>query len=270
MRKTFSLPPCASIGNAQSQRTPFLREPGKTQGPHPLLPWFPALSPGCLSGMCSPFRKVIWSPRLGGFVVCLEGVPVPCSYPIISYLTGGPSGQFPLARWGDVALKIFSFAPGLCSGEDSGAAWRAVQTGVVDSQLWFSISCISLSCQGSLLPMAEKQCIITCNWLQIILHSLCEPWPMTMWPRLPNGSWALWPHAGFIVGAPGAWNTMTTLSPWGGVGEGNPAKEGHWLIISPTELQSQVQNSYLVELISETENWPSLFPSRRTRWILGL
>lgn len=55
-------------------------------------------------------------------MACLVGVPVSCSYPIISHLTGGPSGQFPLARQGGIALKMFSFALGLCSGEDLGTA----------------------------------------------------------------------------------------------------------------------------------------------------
>lgn len=57
------------------------------------------------------------------------------------------------------------------------------------------------------------------------------------------------------------------FSGWSG--RGGQVKEAHWLITNPTELWSQVQGSYFLELISETEKWPSLFPSQRTRWVLG-
>lgn len=41
-------------------------------------------------------------------------------------------------------------------------------------------------------------------------------------------------------------------------GRGDQGKEGHWITTSPTELQSQIENNSFVELISETEKWPSL------------
>lgn len=52
------------------------------------------------------------------------------------------------------------------------------------------------------------------------------------------------PHAAFILEAPGAWAQWPSFLlevEW----ESGQGKEGHWLIMNDTELQRQVQNSYL-------------------------
>ena len=136
---------------------------------------------------------------------------------------------------------------------------RCWQSAVIFHQLHFIIP------SGLPLPIDGKQCVITCNWLQITLPSLCKPRPITTWPRLPSGP--LGPLAAFLGGPPAAWSTMVILSSWRGVGERGPVTEGYWLITNPRGWQ--VQNSYFVGLVSAAERWPSPFPSWRTRWVLG-
>ena len=73
-----------------SWRNPFLWEPRKIKGPPynqgtPCFgPWFPDPLRSCLFGTCILlFRRAVRSSRLGGFVVCREGIPVSYSCPII-------------------------------------------------------------------------------------------------------------------------------------------------------------------------------------------
>lgn len=214
----------------------------------PLLPWFPVLSPGCLSGCALSFRKV-GAPA--GRVCGSSGVPVPCPYPVIEYLRGGPSGQFP---WLSEVVQHYIFQ--LCSWPWQWGGLRC-STGGLCRPAWLTVSC-DFPSAASHYPVRAPSCLWLRNNVQSLatdcksLRTACVS--LGRWPRgsrLPHGS--VTPHCLHRLGGSRSLEHNDHPLFLGRSGRGDQVKEGHWLITNPTELQSQVPKSYFVELISETK-----------------
>lgn len=203
-------------GESTVKETCFSGSPAKSRDPIPCCPGFQASGRAAWLGPGSPkFEEVYLEPQAGKLCGLSRGSPCVLflpAYLIPDWWTLG-SGQFSLALWRGLALTFFWSAPGLCRGEGSPAALegcaqpaRCWQSAVIFHQLHFIIP------SGLPLPIDGEQCVITCNWLQITLPSLCKPPPILTCPRLPSGP--LGPLAAFLGGPPGAWSTMVILSSW--------------------------------------------------------